>query len=104
MSLQDLLPQNQKGDNKKNKTSKGRSQSGPGRRIEKEEPQMVLTVRTAESTKELLLRIQNIKKIIDKDKGPSQGDLVREGLELLAKKIQLEEKEKEYAKFLKEIR
>ena len=106
MSLKDLLSDNQKGNQKKKQkpTSKSRSTGQVGRPIEKDEPQLNLTIRTGVSTKELLLRIQKIKNLAASDNKPSQGDLVREGLELLAKKMKLDEKEKDYAKFLDELK
>ncbi|WP_421805741.1 hypothetical protein [Flagellimonas sp.] len=103
MGLNDLLPQNQKGKNKKSTSSSdGTKRKGPGRPKEKEDPQINFTVYSSESTKELLLRIQDIMSKTENRK-VSQGDLVREGLELLAKEMNLEERERKYAKFLKDM-
>ncbi|AWX44801.1 hypothetical protein HME9304_01806 [Flagellimonas maritima] len=104
MGLNDLLAKNQ-GDNKQkgNGADNGKSTKGPGRPVEKKEPQVTFTVRGPQSTKTLLLKIQKIKELTEPNK-VSQADVIREALELLSKKIKLLEKEKQYAKFLENIK
>lgn len=94
-----LLTQNQS--TQKNKRNTTVEKKGPGRPRSKEE-QVSFTVRSEASTKTLLMKIQKVKQLTVPGK-TSQGDVIKEALELLAKKMKIDEKEKEFAKFLKDL-
>lgn len=95
MGLNDLLPQQQgqnKAASKKNtkKTNKERQHS--------------FTVRHDVSTKVLLDRIQKLKELTTPGvKGISQGSIVREALELLAKDMDYDKLAKKYSEFVAHI-
>jgi len=66
--------------------------------------QHAFTVRHDVATKVLLEKIKRIKELTEpKEKSSSQGSIVGEALQLLAKKMNLEKLEKQYSKFLKHI-
>ncbi|MDC6367231.1 MULTISPECIES: hypothetical protein [Flavobacteriaceae] len=99
MGLNDLLPENR--GNKPNKPQ--REKGKPGRKPKKE-PQHTFSVRDDVSTKVLLEKIQKIKELTTPGvKSISQGSIIREALELLAKEMDFPKKEKKYAEFLEYI-
>lgn len=106
MSLKDLLPENQgkKGSSqKKNKPQKMDSR-GPGRPGKFDEPQYTFSIRHDKSTKVLLDKIRKIQELTNPAAGRiSLGDVVRQGLDLLANEIDLPKQEKNYAQFMKFI-
>jgi hypothetical protein len=100
MSLDDLLPQN-RGNNKQKKSSSKDDSKSPGR-PGKEIPQLTFSVRHDVSTKILLDKIQKIMELTEPQK-VSQGDIVRQALNLLAEELELPKKEKKYTQFMKFI-
>ncbi len=93
-----LLAKNQSNPRNMKSTSE---KKGVGRPKSKED-QVNFTIRTASSTKSLLMKIQKVKQLTVPGT-TSQGDVITEALELLAKKMKMSEKEKDYAKFLKDL-
>ena len=100
MSLDDLLPQN-RGKKTSNKRTKNESKRGPGR-PGKDKPQMNITIRHDVSTKVLLEKIQKVRELTE-PQNVSQGDIVREALNLLAEQMEMTKKEKKYPQFMKFI-
>jgi len=100
MSLDDLLPQN-RGKKNSTKATTDKSNRRPGR-PGKDKPQMNITIRHDVSTKVLLEKIQKVRELTEPQK-VSQGDIVREALNLLAEQMDLPKKEKKYAQFMRFI-
>ncbi|MEM1001252.1 MAG: hypothetical protein AAGH46_01225 [Bacteroidota bacterium] len=93
-----LLTQNK---TEKQKARKQQGKKGPGRPREKVD-QVNFTIRAETSTKTLLKKLVKVKELTVPGT-TSQGDVVKEALELLAKKMEMPEMEKKYAKFLENL-
>lgn len=94
-----LLTQNQS--TQKDTANSASGKKGPGRPKSKEQ-QISFTIRSEASTKSLLMKIQKVKQLTVPG-STSQGDVIKEALELLAKKMKMTEMEKKYAKFLEKL-
>ncbi len=92
MSLDDILPSG----NKKNANTKKVASQNP---LEKEK-HVVVNFSHAASTKKMLDELVWLKKFVVDMKEASQGDIIREGLELLAKKIGYKDLRMKYAEQL----